>query len=152
MLRRLAGLAAACLAITAPSLAQPTPFEARYDDAIPSIEDFAGYETGAEITAPEVAVDYLRALADAAPERMQVFDYATSWQGRDLVYGVIASPERPQSAVPLLNLEAITGTTAGRADALMFIEFRGRASDNLTTTPLVPQISAGLGAPNRGRY
>lgn len=66
--------------------------------------------------------------------------------------GVIASPERPQSTVPLLNLEMITGTTAGRADALMFVEFRGRASENLTTTPLVPQISTGLGAPNRGRY
>ncbi|MEM6471630.1 MAG: hypothetical protein AAF802_18870 [Planctomycetota bacterium] len=66
--------------------------------------------------------------------------------------GVIASPERPQAAMPLLNLEMITGTTAGRADALMFIEFRGRASENLTTTPLVPQISSGLGAPNRGRY
>ncbi|QEF96772.1 hypothetical protein Mal15_08020 [Stieleria maiorica] len=66
--------------------------------------------------------------------------------------GVIASPERPQAALPLLNLEMLTGTTAGRADALMFIEFRGRASENLTTTPLVPQISAGYGAPNRGRY
>lgn len=66
--------------------------------------------------------------------------------------GVIASPERPQAMMPLLNLEMLTGTTAGRADALMFIAFRGRASENLTTTPLVPQISAGLGAPNRGRY
>ena len=47
--------------------------------------------------------------------------------------GVVASPERPQSAVPLLNMNMFTGTTAGRADALMFIEFRGRASENLTT-------------------
>ncbi|MEL6107727.1 MAG: hypothetical protein AAFU85_17005 [Planctomycetota bacterium] len=66
--------------------------------------------------------------------------------------GVIASPERPQAAMPLLNLEMLTGTTAGRADALMFIEFRGRASDNLTTTPLAPQIATGVSAPNRGRY
>ncbi|MEO1525562.1 MAG: hypothetical protein AAFX06_08995 [Planctomycetota bacterium] len=66
--------------------------------------------------------------------------------------GVIASPERPQAAMPLLNLEMITGTTAGRADALMFIEFRGRASENLTTTPLAPQIATGVSAPNRGRY
>ncbi|TWT93346.1 hypothetical protein [Stieleria varia] len=66
--------------------------------------------------------------------------------------GVVASPERPQATVPLLNLEMITGTTAGRADALMFIEFRGRASENLTTTPLVPQMATGIGAPNRGRY
>lgn len=66
--------------------------------------------------------------------------------------GVIASPERPQAAMPLLNLEMLTGTTAGRADALMFIEFRGRASDNLTTTPLAPQVATGVSAPNRGRY
>ncbi len=66
--------------------------------------------------------------------------------------GVVASPERPQSALPLLNFGAITGTTAGRADALLFIEFRGRASENLTTTPLVPQVANGNAAPNRGRY
>ncbi|NND95816.1 MAG: hypothetical protein HKN47_00635 [Pirellulaceae bacterium] len=66
--------------------------------------------------------------------------------------GVVASPERNQAAVPLLNLEMLTGTTAGRADALMFIEFRGRASENLTTSPLTPQIATGAGSPNRGRY
>lgn len=66
--------------------------------------------------------------------------------------GVIASPDRAASMVPLLNLEAITGTTAGRADALLFVEFRGRASGNLTTTPLPPQIATQPGAPNRGRY
>ncbi len=66
--------------------------------------------------------------------------------------GVVASPERPQSAVPLLNLEMLTGTTAGRADALLFIQFRGRASENLTTTPLAPQVANGVVSPNRGRY
>lgn len=66
--------------------------------------------------------------------------------------GVVASPEREGSVMPLLNLETITGTTAGRADALMFVEFRGRASDNLTTTPLPPQIATQPGGPSRGRY
>lgn len=65
--------------------------------------------------------------------------------------GVVASPERPQATVPLLNMEMLTGTTAGRADALMFIQFRGRASENLTTTPFAPQVANG-GAANRGRY
>ncbi len=37
--------------------------------------------------------------------------------------GVVASPERPQSSIPLLNIGSLTGTTAGRADALLFIEF-----------------------------
>ncbi len=70
--------------------------------------------------------------------------------------GVVASPERPQSAVPLLNMGMFTGTTAGRADALLFIEFRGRASENLTTpapaTTPTPQVASQPGAPNRGRY
>lgn len=66
--------------------------------------------------------------------------------------GVVASPERSQTTVPLLNLEMLTGSTAGRADALLFVEFRGRASDNLTTTPVAPQVANGIGAPNRGRY
>lgn len=66
--------------------------------------------------------------------------------------GVVASPERTQSAIPLLNTNMFTGTTAGRADALMFVEFRGRASENLTTTPLTPQIAAQPGTSTRGRY
>ncbi len=70
--------------------------------------------------------------------------------------GVVASPERAQSSVPLLNMSALTGSTAGRADALMFIEFRGRASENLTSglTPStsVPQVATQPGGANRGRY
>ncbi len=64
--------------------------------------------------------------------------------------GVVASPDRLPSAVPLLNLDALTGTTAGRADALLFVEFRGRASDNLIKTPQMARVP---GADfTRGRY
>jgi hypothetical protein len=67
--------------------------------------------------------------------------------------GVVASPERAPSAVPLLNMDMFTGTTAGRADALLAIQFRGRASDNLTTAPATPQVATQPpGGPNRGRY
>lgn len=70
--------------------------------------------------------------------------------------GVVASPA-PQSnpAAPFFNLNALTGVSAGRADALMFIEFRGKATENLPSTP---QISNSNGNPtsngtmNRGRY
>lgn len=65
--------------------------------------------------------------------------------------GVVASPERAPSAVPMLNMSMFTGTTAGRADALLFIEYRGRASGNLSTTPAAPQVAA-EGGLNRGRY
>lgn len=66
--------------------------------------------------------------------------------------GVVASPDRGQSAIPFLDFASITGTTAGRADALMFVEFRGKASQNLTQSPLAPQISTRVSSPNRGRY
>ena len=54
--------------------------------------------------------------------------------------GVVASPDRGPSVVPLLNMEMFTGQTAGRADALMFVEFRGRATDNLIKAPQVADL------------
>jgi hypothetical protein len=64
--------------------------------------------------------------------------------------GVVASPERSSSTIPLLNLNSLTGTTAGRADALMFIEFRGRVAENLPSS--TPQVADRTGQANRGRY
>jgi hypothetical protein len=68
--------------------------------------------------------------------------------------GVVASPDRGQSAVPLLNMATLTGQTAGRADALMFLEFRGRASENIATAAAAaaPQIAIQPNSPTRGRY
>lgn len=66
--------------------------------------------------------------------------------------GVVASPERAPSPIPLLNMNVLTGTTAGRADALLFIQFRGRASGNLPASTRTPQVAAQPGSPNRGRY
>ena len=82
------GLSASALAQTA-----PTPLEARYDTAIPDPETVLGHDFGVEITPPEDAIDYIRTLAQAAPSRMQVFDYAESWEGRPLAYAVIGSEE-----------------------------------------------------------
>jgi hypothetical protein len=69
--------------------------------------------------------------------------------------GVIASPDREKSSIPLLDMSILTGETAGRADALMFIEFRGRASENITTvnqTAPTPQVANQNNSPTRGRY
>lgn len=63
-----------------------------YDDEIPRIEEVVGHTSGAEITAPEDALAYLWALQAAAPDRMTVTQYATSWEGRKLVYAAIGSP------------------------------------------------------------
>lgn len=63
--------------------------------------------------------------------------------------GVIASPDRPAASIPLLNFEAFTGQTAGRADALLFVEFKGRASENI---PLGSRVASPDASFNRGRY
>lgn len=65
--------------------------------------------------------------------------------------GVIASPDRGPSALPILNIETLTGQTAGRADALLFIEFRGRATDNLIKVPQVADLPRST-VPTRRRY
>jgi len=64
--------------------------------------------------------------------------------------GVVASPERSASSIPLLNINSFTGTTAGRADALLFIEFRGRATENVPSAA-AQQATLTNGA-TRGRY
>ena len=76
-----------------PAAAQPSPFETRYDPAIPTANAALGYAFGEEITPPAEAVDYLHTLAEAAPDRMRVVEYARSWEGRPLVYAIIARPE-----------------------------------------------------------
>lgn len=65
--------------------------------------------------------------------------------------GVVASPEQAPLNIPLLNLNSLTGTTAGRADALLFIEFRGRVAENLPSAP-TPQVAEQTGGASRGRY
>jgi hypothetical protein len=93
MFRTLIAVAAASFALSSALEAQPSPLDARYDDSIPSAETALGYAFGEEITPPEDAVAYMYTLAEAAPDRLRVTQYAESWEGRPLVYGVIARPE-----------------------------------------------------------
>jgi hypothetical protein len=67
--------------------------------------------------------------------------------------GVVASPDgKPESPMSFLNMGMLTGTTTGRADALMFIQFKGRASANLTHTGPSMQMAAPHNPTSRGRY
>lgn len=64
---------------------------AQYDPAIPSPEKVLGFETGKRHATHADIVRYFETLADAAPARMRVFEYARTWEGRKLIYAVIAS-------------------------------------------------------------
>ena len=67
--------------------------DADYDPAIPSFEDVLGYNPGDRITWHRDAIRYYEALQAAAPDRVFVSRYARSWEGRDLIYVVVTSPE-----------------------------------------------------------
>lgn len=87
---------AAAFAVFALTLsAQTASFEywpgTRYDPAIPAGKQVIGHAIGDRISWAGQAVQYLEALAKAAPTRMKLFDYGNTWEGRRLVYAVIAS-------------------------------------------------------------
>jgi hypothetical protein len=88
----------ACLLLCAVSaMRAQTRFEfwpgAVYDPAIPAFEKVLGYAPGERISPHANLLRYLEALAAAAPDRMRIFEYARSWQGRRLVYAVLGSAE-----------------------------------------------------------
>ncbi|MFZ9394813.1 MAG: M14 family metallopeptidase [Erythrobacter sp.] len=89
---------------------QPAPaqsfLEASFDPAIPTLTETVGHAPGAQITTPEQAVAYLRALEKAAPDRMRMVQYATSWEGRPLFYVILTAPEN------LARLDAVQADLA----------------------------------------
>ena len=66
---------------------------AQYDQAIPSFQDVFGYEPGERMTWHRDATRYFEVLEETAPDRVRVERYAESWEGRDLVYVILTSPE-----------------------------------------------------------
>ncbi len=74
----------------------PEPFwpGAQYDPKIPTLEQVVGHASGDQVTTPEQIAIYLRALAQAAPDRTRLTEYARTWEGRPLWLFVIGSPDR----------------------------------------------------------
>ena len=67
---------------------------AQYDPKIPTLEQVVGHASGDKVTTPEQIAAYLRALAQAAPDRTRLTEYARTWEGRPLWLFVVGSAER----------------------------------------------------------
>ena len=89
---RIAAILATAWLIVQPAQAQSFAGN-DFDPAIPTLTDTVGHEPGVQVTSPEEAVAYLRALEKAAPDRMRMLQYATSWEGRPLFYVILTAPE-----------------------------------------------------------
>lgn len=64
-----------------------------YDPSIPTIFEVVGHEPGTEITPHRGLVEYFEALSSAIPDRVRLVDYGKTWEGRRLVYAIIAKPD-----------------------------------------------------------
>lgn len=97
--------------------------DAVYDPRIPTQQAVLGAEPGERITPPEDLNRYFEALAEAAPDRTLLVEYARSWQGRSLNYLVIASPENlarlEDIKAGMQQLADPRGIDAGRIDSLI---------------------------------
>jgi hypothetical protein len=95
----------------------------RYDAAIPTFEQVLGHGPGERIVSHAELLRYVEALAEAAPDRVRVWEYGETWEGRELVYLAVGSPRN------LGRLDAIRsgmqaladprGTSAERAEGLI---------------------------------
>ena len=89
---QLAAFGAAIWVICAPLQAQSF-MAADFDPAIPTVTQVLDHEPGARMSTSAEALTYLKALAEAAPDRMKVVQYGESWQGRPLTYALFTAPE-----------------------------------------------------------
>jgi hypothetical protein len=81
------------LALTPACAQQPPEFwpGAVYDTKIPTLHQVLGYNPGEKITTHAAILQYLNALAAAAPARIKIFEYGESWEGRKLIYAALGS-------------------------------------------------------------
>ena len=94
-----------------------------YDPAIPTFEKVLSYSPGARISSHSNIMKYLETLAAAAPKRMQLSEYAKSWEGRKLVYAAIGSEANlrrlPEIKAAMKQLSDPRKTNAAEAKRLM---------------------------------
>ena len=65
-----------------------------YDPSVPTLREVAGHDFHQEVTPPDEIAAYMRALAEAAPDRTHLIEYGTTHEGRPLQMLVVGSAER----------------------------------------------------------
>lgn len=94
------------------SAAQSAEFwpNADYDPMVPTIKSVLGYEIGERISTHGDIIKYFEALEAALPKRVKIKDYATTWEGRRLIYAIIGTEEQ------IANLNVISANSLALSD------------------------------------
>jgi len=108
----------------------------RYDARVPTLEQVAGHDFRAEVTPPDQVVAYLRALAEAAPDRAELIRTGETWEGRPTVMLVIGSAER------MARLDAVKADLRRLADPRALED--GEAERLIETLPVVTALIHGV--------
>lgn len=83
---------------------------AKYQSDIPTHSDVLGYQVGERITNHADMIRFFEALEKAAPDRIKIFEYARTWEGRKLIYVAIGNPSN------IAGLDAFANDMAKLAD------------------------------------
>ena len=75
---------------------------APFDEDIMSPEEFLGYPIGEMHTRHDLIVSYMTYLSNAS-DKADMFSYATSYEGRKLIYLIVSSPEKINNIEKLEN-------------------------------------------------
>ncbi|MFT2089922.1 M14 family zinc carboxypeptidase [Paraglaciecola sp. 2405UD69-4] len=67
--------------------------DVEYNPNIPTHMQVLGYEVGERITNHGDMLRFFEALERAAPDRIRLFEYGRTWEGRKLIYAAIGQPE-----------------------------------------------------------
>lgn len=110
--------------------------DGEYDASIPSIEEVLGYSPGEKITWHRDAIKYFEALADAAPNRVVIHEYARSWQNRELFYVAISAAEN------IAKLDAVKQGMQDLADPRTTDE--DAAAEIIKAQPAITWLSYGV--------
>ena len=65
----------------------------QYNSDIPTHQQILGYGVGEHITNHGDMLRFFEALERAAPNRIKLFEYGRTWEGRKLIYAAIGSAE-----------------------------------------------------------
>lgn len=66
----------------------------QYNADIPTHAQVLGYKVGERITTYADMLRFFEALQEAAPQRIKLFEYGRTWEGRKLIYVAIGAPSR----------------------------------------------------------
>lgn len=103
----------------APPIEVPQWPQTNYD-ATPTVKQVLGYAAASRISSPEQIIQYFESLATAHPDKIKLFDYGKTWQGRRLFYAVISSAEnisnlnQHQQAIAALADPRLTSPAAAK--------------------------------------